>query len=402
MAVKAGFASISRRIMFLIVLTVIIPPLGIDEYTPSLPHMIFPLHATVALMQLTVTIYMFAFALGQGTCGYLADSFGRRPIVVWTFPLFLVGSIICIFSHSISVLYSGRILQGLGVGGMALSGPAMIADCFTGKDINRASGYYSTVYSFIPISAPIFGGYIQEYLGWRANFVFMLILGLIIYAYFLWRMPETHKPTDADKINFSNIIRNYSAVLGNKQYMLAVTCMTLTWAMFIVFSIMGPFIIQGRLGYSPSAYGLMALLIGLGFFVGNLLNNLIFKKTSALHIIQLGLIIMILMAILLLLFPLLGYVNVWVIMSPLFVIMIGAGLCFPHFNADAVSAVPQYAGVAGALIGTLILIGTVIITAIITRFHAHSPKIMASVFLILSVLCLLTHYFSKKSGRLHA
>ncbi len=386
----------SKLIIGLILLTNIIPPLSVDEYTPSLPPMMHALHTSIATLQLSVTFYMFTFAISQIICGSLADHYGRRVVLLANTPIFFIGSFFCIFASSVQLLILGRALQGFGVGALALTGPALMADCFKGTELNRVSGYYSTVYAFIPISAPIIGGYIQDYLGWRANFAFLLLLSIIIYFIFTLKLPETLPARARKEFSFRNSLNSYWEVLNCKAYMLSVACLVLTWSMFVVFSIMAPFLVQVRLGFSPSEYGLFALLVGLGFFVGNSINNFLIKNFSVTNILQLGMIIMIVFSLLLLIFSLVGWVNIWSLMIPIFLIMVGSGLSFPHIYANAVSAVTKHAGVAGALIGSLILIGAVIITALITQLHAHSAVAIASVYLLLSVCCYGIYLWSQR------
>lgn len=377
-----------KLMTLLVVLTNVMPPLAIDEFTPSMPHMLSVFGVDASLMQLTITVYLLGFALSQAIGGMFSDRFGRRRPLLITMPIFIIGTLVVMFSHSMSVLLLGRVLQGFGMGVSALTGPALMADCFEGDALTKVSGVYSTVYSFIPISAPVFGGFIQDYFGWRANFVFMLILAVVIYAIFVAKLDETHHADASHKLSLSNIVLSYKTVLTNKNYMLAVSGLMLVWSSFMVFSVMAPFIIQERLGYSASSYGLMALLVGLGFFVGNALNNFLVKVISPKRIIALGVGIIVLFSVVLLVLPLLGFFNAWTVMVPIFVMMVAAGFTFPHLYAIAVAAVTQYAGVAGALIGSLILVGATIITAVITRLHAHSMIAMASVYLTMALLAI--------------
>lgn len=381
-------------LIILVLATNVIPPLSIDEYTPSMPYMLHVFGVDASIMQLTITFYLFAFFVSQVVGGILSDRFGRRTPLLLSMPIYLIGCAVAMFASQIHMLMLGRILQGLGVGICALTGPALMADCFKGKELTKVSSYYSTVYSFIPISAPILGGYIQEFLGWQANFAFMLLLGSIIYVFFFFKLPETHAPTEDHKLTLTNIWKGYSTVLANKPYMLAVTCLILIWSTFMIFSLMAPFIMQNRLGFSPSQYGLQALLVGLGFFVGNSINNFLISKLGSESLIFIGLMAMVVLSIFLLLLTRVQ-VNAWTIMGPIFLIMVAAGISFPHLYGRAVSAATQYAGIAGALIGSLILAGAVIITFCITQFDAHSAFVLAALYLVLSLLCLIINFFNK-------
>ena len=117
----------------------------------------------------------------------------------------------------------------------------------------------------------------------------MLLLGVVVFACF-WRfLPETHQPQAQHQINLKNIVHNYGAVLRNGQYLLAVLAMIFVWSLFVVFSVMAPFLIQNNLHYPSSVYGVLALLVGLGFFVGNALNTQLIKSRSPKEVKMLGL-----------------------------------------------------------------------------------------------------------------
>ena len=370
-------------------------PMAVDEYTPSLPHMVHALGATVSLMQLSVTFYMLTFAIVQVVLGLLSDRFGRKPIVLWVFPLFFIGTLLCIFAHSAGMLIAGRLLQGAAMGVSACA-PAMMSDSFSGKELAWVSGLFATVYSFIPISAPVIGGLLQDWFGWRSNFIFMLVLSAIIYLLLLIKMPETHKPGIEHKLSIKNILGNIATVVGNRQYITSVLATALTWTTFVVFSVMAPFLIEQRLGFNATAYGFMALVVGVGFLVGNLKNNFLLKRVKQSAVIWLGLLTMLVMALVLMLLPSLGLFNAWSVMLPIFVLMAGAGMAMPNLYGNAVAAVPEYAGIAGALIGGLILIVATIVTGLITRLHAHSVVAMAAVYLLMGVGAFVLNAFSKK------
>jgi len=86
---KSAVTCSPALVTFLILLTNIIPPLAVDEYTPSMPYMVKSLGVTVQSMQLTITFYMLAFAISQFICGFLSDHFGRRVVLLFNMPLFL-------------------------------------------------------------------------------------------------------------------------------------------------------------------------------------------------------------------------------------------------------------------------------------------------------------------------
>jgi len=201
----------------------------------------------------------------------------------------------------------------------------------------------------------------------------------------IW-LPEKKRPKQSP-LNIGMLRAAYSAIFTSSKYMFAVSGAMLSWSTIITFSIIGPFLIQNALGFSATIYGYSALFIGLGFFLGNILNTRWMAHLSQNALIRIGLFISILASLSLLGMMLFYLFNIWTIMVPSFFVMIGIGFCFPNYYGKAVSVfTEQYVGIANALIGALVLFGTVIYSLILTTLHAHSPVTLGSVYLALSLL----------------
>ncbi len=382
----------NERLITLLVLVMAIPgPLAMDQYTPSLPAMVEGLHSSVPLLQMTITVYLLAFAVSQLFSGLLSDRYGRRPVVIWSMPLFLVSTLACVFANNITVLLLGRFGQGLMISGCALTSSALISDVFTGKKLTKVTSLFSTVYSFIPIVAPIIGGYLQDTFGWRANFLFIFIFVGLAYLLFLLKLPETHQPSAINRLHIAQIKQNFLTVLTHKVFMLTVLILFFIWSSIVIFSIVAPFILQNVIGLTAAQYGWAALVVGIGFMLGNMLNNFLLMRLSSMSIIRLGLIFSLIASVILLLLPIAGLINVFSIVAPVFFYMLGAGLSFPNFYAIAISAVPKLVGVSNSLVGSLICFGVVLLTLLVSLLHAHSPFTLGIAFLLLSSGSVIIH-----------
>ena len=388
----------AKLILLLALAMLIPPPLSIDEYTPSLPAMVDSLNTTNMMMQLSITLYMLSFALSQIFLGPLSDRFGRRKTTIWSLPIFFIGTALCAFAPTFHFLMIGRFIQGLGIGGCNMNASAILADSFEGAELNRATAYYSLTYSFVPIVSPLIGGYLQDFFGWRANFAFIFIFTALIYLLILFKLPETHTPDESHKLSVKNILQQFKSVLSSGAYLMSVLIMLLCWSMIISFSIIGPFLFQNVYGFSASQYGWLALLIGIGLLIGNYLNTQLLKRLPSKKIIELGLAVCLFGSFAMMCVVMLGFANAWTLLSCIMVVMIGSGWVFPNTYAVAASAVPEAKGVANALIGTLILIGAVIITAAISAMHAHSAHTLWIVFVGLNVATLIAYLANPKKS----
>lgn len=385
-----------RVITFFILILNIPAAMTIDEHAPSMPAMVHALHSSVSAMQLTITLYMLGMALSQWVCGALSDRFGRRPVLLATAVIYLLASVLCVFSKDFTEVLLGRFLQGVGAGCFALIAPALMGEALAKDRLDRVSSYFSMSYALLPIIAPVIGGYIQDYFSWQANFIFMFLVTFIITVLVWWKLPETHTPTEQHQLNLRQLLKNYTTVLTNKNYMTAVICMVFAWSTIIAFSVLAPFLLQNVLGLSAISYGHYALLVGLGFFVGNNLNNLLLKKLNTAAIIKWGLGSAIVICIVQLLLLLAGQFNIGTVIIPTFLLMCAIGMIFPGLYGRAATVFTDLVGVASALIGCLILIGAVIITSVLTVLEAHSAVTLASVYLALCVLCTGTYFVGQK------
>lgn len=365
----------------------IIAPLFIDEYAPSMPAMLQSLHTTAASIQLTIGIMLLGLCLGQIIFAPLSDRFGRRPILLFGLILTLLATLLCLFSQTVNYLLIGRFLQGAGVAAAAFTTTTLIGELFTGEAITRVTGLFVLVYGFVPIISPVIGGHIQVAFGWRANFGFLFIASLLALILFAVFIPETVDRKKTTPISLSYLKNAYKAILSNKQYMRAVAGAMLSWASIITFSLLAPFLIQDILHFSAVNYGYLALLAGLGFLAGNFLNTLLLKSLAPKCILSIGIYTALLTSLLGMLLFFIGFQNIWTLMLTSFLILLGVGLSFPTYYGFAVSVfTKQYVGIANALIGALVLIGTVVYTIILSHCHAHSFNTLGAAYLTLALL----------------
>jgi len=376
-----------RLTIFFVLLIGVMAPIPVDEYAPSLPAMVRDFGSSVSAMQLSITAFLFALGVGQVVMGPLSDRYGRRGVLILGIALYLIGTAICTFSGSVGMLMAGRVVQGFGIASCAMTATTLIGDCFEGDDIGRVTAYFSLTYGLVPIISPVLGGHIQDLWGWRANFGFMFVFAALAFVLIIAKLPETHPPTENSALHPARILKNFVKVLREPRYVSAVAGIAVSWSMIITFSVLGPFLLQDRLGFPAFVYGWAALFVGLGFFIGNLLNTALLKHHSTSSILKLGLGVSCVGGLAITALFLINLVNLVTVMAPTFFIMVGIGLTFPNYYGIAVGVfTDELTGVANSLIGALVLFGTVIYTSVLTAFQAHAPLTLAGVYLLLSLL----------------
>ncbi|NRB11462.1 MAG: Bcr/CflA family efflux MFS transporter [Rickettsiaceae bacterium] len=187
--------------IWLIVFIAGLPQLSETVYTPSLPDIAISLQTTEAMVEYTLTIYLFGFAIGTIFWGKLSDRIGRKPCVLYGFIIFVIGCISCYFSNTIEMLMFSRFIQSYGASTGSVLGQAISRDSFHGAQLGRVYSSVSSSLAIFPAIGPAIGGIIAEYFGWRAIFLFLILVTIILTWLIILRLPETHHAVERKKIS---------------------------------------------------------------------------------------------------------------------------------------------------------------------------------------------------------
>src|SRR3982751_1530329 len=105
------------------------------------------------------TAYMLASTVTVPLYGKLGDVYGRRPLFLISISIFLVGSALCGFAHSMTQLVAFRAVQGLGAGGLFPLALATIGNIVPPRDRGRYQGLIGAVFAGASIAGPALGGW---------------------------------------------------------------------------------------------------------------------------------------------------------------------------------------------------------------------------------------------------
>ncbi len=144
----------------------------------ALPTITGDLHGASHLAWVVVA-YLLASTVSTPIWGKLGDLYGRKQFFQWAIILFLAGSVLCGFSHSMLELILFRAIQGLGGGGLMVGAQAVIADIVPPRDRGRYAGMFGGVFGAATVLGPLLGGVIVEYWSWRWIFFVNLPFGII-------------------------------------------------------------------------------------------------------------------------------------------------------------------------------------------------------------------------------
>jgi DHA1 family bicyclomycin/chloramphenicol resistance-like MFS transporter len=166
--------------------------LAIDALLPALDYIGLSIGITQAVdNQLLITMIFLGLGLGPLFFGPISDSLGRKPVVFMGFGVFIIASLICVFSESLEMMVAGRILQGIGLSAPRTISIAMVRDTYSGDYMARIMSFITSVFLLVPVIAPAMGKFVLDHYNWQAIFYIQLIFSVLVSFWFWKRQPET-------------------------------------------------------------------------------------------------------------------------------------------------------------------------------------------------------------------
>ncbi|MGD9107615.1 MAG: multidrug effflux MFS transporter [Gammaproteobacteria bacterium] len=388
-----------KSLIHLFLITVFLAALGqiaSDIYLPSLPYMVHALHTNTSLVQFTVAAFMLGFCMPRLVYGITSDAFGRKTPLLIGLLICLIGGIICSLAFNVWMVIVGRLLQGLGAAaGVTVTG-AMVRDCFEGADLAKFESYRAATIVTVLSCIPLLGGYIQHYLNWRANFIATLIYTIFVLGLF-FLLPETNQHKDASHVKPKYIKENTKTLLGNKHYLAYGVCIFMSYAGILAWLTLGPILLQNSLHFSSVQFGWAAMVVGISYVIGALTNGKLVKRFGMHCMLKTATYVLITSALFLILFAMLGVLNIYVILIPVAFFVMGTGLVFANAYTGALTPFPKIAGLACSILGTLQILGGFIASSAISILPDTSQMPLAVIILICAISCFIAAKIGMRS-----
>jgi EmrB/QacA subfamily drug resistance transporter len=148
-----------------------------------------------------ITAYLVANTAVTTLYGKISDIHGRRTTLLISISMYMLGSIVCALAPNMFVLILGRVLHGLGGGGLTSTGMVVLGDIAAPRDRGKYYGYFSATYTTAGASGPVLGGFLAEYMHWSVIFWMNIplgILAMVLTLTLLKRLPRHEQPHRLD------------------------------------------------------------------------------------------------------------------------------------------------------------------------------------------------------------
>ncbi|MEB8069851.1 multidrug effflux MFS transporter [Staphylococcus xylosus] len=291
-------------------------PLTIDMYVPSLPNVQSDFGTTTSQVQLTLSFAMIGLAIGQFTFGPLSDAYGRKKIALLIISIYVIASLIAVFTTSLSLLLVIRLIQGLTGGGAIVIAKASIGDQHKGKSLAKGLASLLVVNGIITILAPLIGGYALSVSNWKAIFLILTIVSFAILIFAFFKMEET-RDADLTKLNFALIFKDFGYLLKKPAFIIPMLLQGLTYVMLFSFSSAAPFITQKIYDMTPQQFSILFALNGIGLIITSQLTALLVEYINRYFLLILLTLIQI-SGVVLILFTLILHLPLWVLIIAFF------------------------------------------------------------------------------------
>ncbi len=352
-------------------------------YVPVIADIAKDFNVSTGSVQRVMAAYLFSYGLSQLFYGPLSDQIGRRPVILAGMIIFLFATVCALFSPNLDVLVVASALQGLGTGVAGVMARTMPRDLYTGTALRYANSLLNMGILVSPLLAPMIGGVVAHFFGWRSCYLFLLLLCIGVVYYVFCKLPET-RPQQTEK---RKMLTSFHQLLSNSSFTAYLVMLIGGLSGIAVFEACSGVLMGGVLGLNSITVSILFILpIPAAFFgawyagrEGRTFYNLMWHS-----------VVCCLLAGALMWLPgWLGVMNIWTLLVPAALFFFGAGMLFPLATTGAMEPFPYLAGAAGALVGGLQNVGSGLATWLSAMLPQNNQFSVGMLMFFTSILILL-------------
>ncbi|MCE2594505.1 multidrug effflux MFS transporter [Motilimonas cestriensis] len=366
----------SRKLLPILMSMVVLSPLAIDIYLPSMPEMAAEFSVSDTQIQSTLVLFILSMGIGQILIGPLADRFGRKPIALFGISLYILSSLLAVYVSDFQFLQLARVLQGIAACATSIVVFSAVRDSFSNQQSAQYYSYLNGVICVIPALAPTLGGLLALQFGWRSTFMFMMAYAIMVLVVVAFKLPET-RPTNT--ITNGPLYRwsRYQPVLANSHFVFyALTCMFAMAAILTYVSYAPSWVIK-HLGVSEMTFSTLFGINALINIAACFTAPKVIKKLGNRSTVVLALWLIVDSAIAQVVTQILpsssGLLSAIYFMTPMLLLCIGFALLLGPATSMALSGFGERAGTATAMLGCMQMSGAALLTGLVQLTDLSAP-----------------------------
>jgi len=326
-------------------------PLTMEMYVPALPVVAGAFGTDAGLTQLTVSVYLAGFAIGQLVSGPLVDVFGRRPLLLAGVGLIAVASVACVVAPTMTLLIVARFVQALGVSVGQVAARAVVRDRHDATDTARMLAYSTVIIAFASAVSPVLGGFIAVGLGWEVVFLSHVAIA-VLYLLVLWRgFEETLAARETLRAQVRATWRGFGRLCTDRTFLAYTLSVCFMFGSMFTFISAGAFMFVDVLAMAPENFGFVFTAISGMLGVGSFLAGALARRIAPARMFFAAAVAVAVFSVALALLGLSGTASIANLIVLLAAIGFAMGFVVSLAMAGAIAPHPDVAGTAAALIG---------------------------------------------------
>ncbi|WP_194954828.1 multidrug effflux MFS transporter [Sphingopyxis solisilvae] len=374
-----------REMVVMMAMVMALNALAIDAMLPALPAIARGLDVAVANdRQYVISVYLLGIGFGSLIYGPLADRFGRKGVLVPALLAYIAFAIGCGLATSFPMLLALRFGHGLVSAALGVIVVAVIRDLFAGDAMAKRLSLIFLVFMIVPIIAPTIGAVVEAVAGWRAIFIVLAVMGLVMLAW-LRRLPETLNPADVRPLDWRTMVSGWATVTRHRRaagYMIASGMMQGALYGYLNSSEQ----IIAEVFNARSLFPLIFACVALGIAIANLSNAAIVERFGARRVSQTAVFVYVATSIAQIVAALSG-AETLAMFTLLMMVNIGLiGFIGSNFGSIAMEDFGHMAGIASSYQSFAKTLLAAVVGAVIGQQYDGSTLPLAYAFLICAVV----------------
>jgi len=328
---------------------------GMASVVAAMPMLSRAFAADYASLQFVVSAYLLGLGLFQPVQGLLCDRFGRKPVFIGGFLLFLFASLLASFAPTVGALIAARFLQAMGASVATVVSRAIVRDSFAPGPAAVALSFITAVMGVAPVLAPLVGGVIAENFGWRAIFWVHAGVSLLLVTLLASQLRET-RPAETQAMTFKDLLGGARVLLTHRGFLSP----SLTYSFFsasgFIFITVGAALYEKLFAMSGSQFGLLWSGLAFSFIAGATSAGHLARRFGSRRSQWIGTAINLIATMIFVIAAFSSLPAMWLFSTSLALLMFANGLVQPLALAAAVDDHPQLAGVAAGLSSSIAML----------------------------------------------
>jgi DHA1 family bicyclomycin/chloramphenicol resistance-like MFS transporter len=349
-----------------------IGPFSIDTYLPAFAGIGQSLGATPVQMQQTLSAYLFGVAVMNLFHGAISDSVGRRPVVLWGVAAFTLASVGCALASSIGALVFFRAVQGMATGAGMVVSRAVIRDMYPPTEAQKVMSMVTMFFGIAPMVAPLVGGLLFVFVGWRSVFWFLAAVGAALWMSNQRLLPETLHGSQRQPLNVRNLMRGYRQLGSNTRFLALALASGVPFNGMFLYVLSAPVFLGEYLKLAPQHFFWLFILIILGIMSGAFLSGRLAGRITPQRQIRAGFVVMLAVSVLNVALNLAWPPNVWWSMLPISVFSLGWALMTPAVTLLVLDQAPDRRGMAASLQSSIASTANGLVAGVVAPLVMHS------------------------------